>query len=158
MDIIAYQKDRDADLSEFERVYTSLKQKYAAGLTSAIHEQYPQKQGELINTVLEINANLASEVRAFVAKSGEKYDPDAVKHLTDDLIKYQEEYAKIKNSQDMKTTLEMILHEDQSKSKNLKFEMNLYIALLVLGIVTILSYIFWMAMPSLPTLPLTAPQ
>ena len=141
MDIIAYQKQRDSELNEFETQYSELKEKYFSALDSAIQEKEPEKQAQLINTVLEINSNLASEVRAFVAKLGDSYDPKAIAHLTDDLIKYQEEYTKIKQSQDMKTTLESILDEDKIKLKNMNFQFKLYIAGLIIGIFIILWYI-----------------
>jgi DNA-directed RNA polymerase subunit F len=157
MDIKAYQIQRDADLKEFETQYSELKNKYTSALRSAVQAD-PQQQSQLINTILEINSNLASEVRAFVAKTGDTYDPSEIQHLTDDLQKYQEEYTKIKQSQDMTETLKMVLNEDQDKIKNMRFQFNLYIALLGIGIVIILSYIVWLSMPSLPTLPLPVSQ
>jgi len=157
MDIKAYQIQRDADLKEFETQYSELKNKYTSTLRSAVQAD-PQQQSQLINTILEINSNLASEVRAFVAKTGDTYDPSEIQHLTDDLQKYQEEYTKIKQSQDMTETLKMVLNEDQDKIKNMRFQFNLYIALLGIGIVIILSYIVWLSMPSLPTLPLPVSQ
>jgi hypothetical protein len=149
MDIISYQKQRDADLKEFEEQYGALKEKYMAAISSAVYEDDIQKQAEFVKTVLELNANLSSEVRAFVSKIGDNYDPKAVQHLTDDLIKYQEEYASIQHANDMTKTLEMILHEDQSKIKDIRFQFNLYIGLLIIGIAIILFYIFWLSMPSL---------
>ena len=151
MDIISYQKQRDSDLKEFEDQYSALKEKYTTAISSAAYEDDIQKQAEFIKTVLEINTNLASEVRAFVAKIGDDYDPKAVQHLTDDLIKYQEEYASIQHATDMTKTLEMILHADQSKINDMRFQFNIYIGLLLIGIATILFYIFWLSMPSLPT-------
>ena len=158
MDIKAFEKQRDAELNTFDTEYNSLKQKYTGALNDAIHEEDPQKQAELVTYILEINSNLASEVRAFVSNLGEKYDPKAIQHLTDDLVKYQEEYTKIKQSNDMVKTLELILHADNNKLKGLKFQMNLYVGLLILGIAIIIMLIFWMSIPSLPSLPNPAPQ
>jgi hypothetical protein len=151
MDIIAFEKQRESDLKQFESTYAELRDKYMRTLAEAVNELDPQKQGDLINTVLEINTNLSAELRAFIA-GHETYNSDDVKKLTDDLVRYQEEHTKIKQSEDMKKTLEMILNEDQNKLNDMKFQFNIYIGLLVLGIVTILFYIFWLSIPSLPTM------
>lgn len=143
MDIIAYQKQRDSELAEFEHQYSMLKEKYTETLSEASNEQDIQKQAELIKTVLEINSNLASDVRAFISKTHTDYDPKSVQHLTDDLVKYQEEYLKIQQAEDMTKTLNMILNEDHKKVTDMKFMLNLYIGIIITGIITILFYIFW---------------
>jgi hypothetical protein len=147
MDIIAYQKQRDSDLAEFEQQYSILKQKYTETLSQASHEQDIEKQAELIKNVLEINSNLAADVRAFISKTHTDYDPKSVQHLTDDLVKYQEEYLKIQQSNDMNTTLNMILNEDHKKVSDMKLNLNVYIGIIITGIITILVYIFLSFMP-----------
>ena len=155
MDLIQYQKERDSELSDFEKKYSSQKQKYSQALTDAIYEKDPQKQGQLVQHILDVNSELASEVRAFVAKQhdGSNYDPKAVSHLTDELIKYQSEYTKIKNTSDMITTLKMILEDDKSKVSDLKFQFNIFLGILILSIITIIFMIFKMSFTSMIATP-----
>ena len=97
MDLVAFQKKRDNELSEFENDYFSQKQKYIAVISNAISETDPANQTELVDQILEINKELSSLVRDFISKQtqGTGYDEKSVLDLTNELIKYQQEYDQI---------------------------------------------------------------
>jgi hypothetical protein len=144
MDIIQYQKSRDAESAAFQTEYDALKAKYVSTLTDAAYEQDPQKQAQLVQQVLQINAELASEVRAFIAKTSDKtgYDESILTQISDDLTKYQNEYSEIKSSSDMVVTLQKILDGNTKKLEKVRAEYNIYLILLVLGIIILLYLIF----------------
>jgi hypothetical protein len=144
MDIIQYQKSRDAESALFQKEYDLLKVKYLSTLSAAAYEQDPQKQSQLVQQVLQINAELASEVRAFIAKTSNKqgYDESILTQISDDLTKYQNEYSEIKSSSDMVVTLQKILDGNTKKLEKVRAEYNIYLILLVLGIIILLYLIF----------------
>ena len=145
MDIIQYQKSRDAESDAFQKAYDAMKVKYLSTLTAAAYEQDPQKQAQLVQSVLQLNAELASEVRAFIASDiGQKkgYDESLLTKISNDLTKYQNEYNDIKSSSDMVATLQKILDANTKTLEKVKAEYNIYLILLILGILVLLYLIF----------------
>lgn len=144
MDIIAYQDQRDKELATFGREYTNLKELYQSALSAAIAEQDPVSQANEIKRVLQINGELASLFRAFIAKHGdtEGYNPVILRQISDDLIKYQNQYAEIQKSTDRVTTMQKILNEDKEKLQSLKQEYNIYLGLILIAIIIVLFLIF----------------
>lgn len=144
MDIIQYQKSRDAESALFQKEYDMLKLKYNETLSNAAYETDPQKQAQLVQSVLQLNAELASEVRAFIAKISDKsgYDESLLTKISDDLTKYQNEYSEIKSSSDMVVTLQKILDANTKTLEKVRAEYNIYLILLVLGILILLYLIF----------------
>ncbi len=144
MDIIEYQKSRDKELQEFQESYGQLKARYSTLLSDAIYEQDPQKQAELVNSVLQVNSELASEVRAFISKAGDDsgYDPKTLDNLTADLLKFQQEYEEVRKSNDMVKTLDMILNQQKHKFEQITSQFNWLLGLLILAIVVVIFLIF----------------
>ncbi len=144
MDIIQYQKDRDAELAQFQKSYNDLKTKYSSLLSEAVNEQDPANQASLVQQILQVNAELSSEVRAFIAQSGQKegYDPKVLSEINQDLVTYQNQYAEIKGTQDMTVTLQNILNAKENEVQSLRSRYNIFIGILVLAILVILFLIF----------------
>jgi hypothetical protein len=144
MDIIAYQDQRDKELATFGREYTNLKELYESALASAIAEQDPVAQVNEIKRVLQLNGELASLFRAFIAKHGDTqgYNPVILRQISDDLAKYQNQYDEIQKSSDRVTTMKKIRDEDKEKLQGLKQEYNIYLGLILIAILIVLFLIF----------------
>jgi hypothetical protein len=144
MDIIAYQEQRDKELATFGREYSNTKELYRAALSAAIAEQDPVAQVNEIKRVLQINGELASLFRAFIAKNGDTpgYNPIVLRQISDDLAKYQNQYDEIQKSTDRVTTMQKIRDEDKEKLQSMKQEYNIYLGLILLAIVIVLFLIF----------------
>lgn len=143
MDILEHQKARDSDLAEFQHTYSELKTRYGTLLNDAIYEKDIQAQAAIVNQILQVNTELASEVRAFISKSeGKPYDPTILQQLTDDLIKYQQEYDEIKKSEDMEKTLDMIMNQQKHQLDKVITQFNWMMGLLILAIIVVLYLVF----------------
>ena len=144
MDLLAFQKSRDEELSVFEKEYESQKQTYESLISSAISEIDPQEQSTLVQAILDINKNLSTMVHDFVAKQHEglPYNEASVLDLTKDLIKYQQEYDSIRNTSDRVKTLKMILSENRNKLSSMRTQFNILLGVVGLGIVIIVFMIF----------------
>jgi hypothetical protein len=113
--------------------YAETKQKYYDTMREA-QQAGPDKQPELIQHLLDLNSELAKQVREFIAS-----EPDH--NIQPELKKIQQEYLKVKESTDRKKTIDMILNEDQHKIQNMKWQFNLLLFFLGLSIVTIVYMI-----------------
>jgi hypothetical protein len=158
MDLLAFQKSRDKELSDFETEYQSQKQKYAGLISNAIAETDPDGQTVLVQAILDINKELSAQVRDFVSKQsqGTPYDEKSVLGLTNELIKYQKEYESIRSSSDKVTTLKMILNQDTNKLSSMRTQFNVLLAIIGLAIVIIVFMIFKMSITQ--TVSSLAPQ
>jgi hypothetical protein len=147
MDLLAFQKNRDKELSDFETEYESQKQKYTSLISNAIAETDPDGQAVLVQAILDINKELSAQVRDFVSKQsqGTPYDEKSVLGLTNELIKYQKEYESIRSSSDKVTTLKIILNEDRNKLSSMRTQFNILLALIGISILIIIFMIFKMS-------------
>ena len=158
MDIIQFQKQRDTDLAKFKRENEALKEKYANLLSSAVNERDSEKQGELVRQLLDVNSSLASELRYFIATQSQKsVDSKAIDELTQELIAYQQDYDKLQKSKDTTTTLNMILNENNIRVSSMRFQFNVLLAVLLIGILFTIFLIFRTS-GAFPTLMPTQPQ
>ena len=133
--------------------YTSLKEQYYKLIGEALNESNTEKQQEIIKQILDTNTLLATEIRSYISEQTQKpNNPEELQQLTNELLNIQKEFLKIQETKDYKTTLEMILHNDQSKLFNLKTKLNIFLVLLGLSILYILYMIFRLSMPILPTI------
>jgi hypothetical protein len=66
MDVRQFQHQRETNLQDFQGSYEHLKQQYNHMLTSAIAEPDPAQQSKLVQQILQVNAELASQVRDFL--------------------------------------------------------------------------------------------
>jgi hypothetical protein len=133
--------------------YTSLKEQYYKLIGEALNEHDTIKQQDIIKQILDTNTLLATEIRTYISEQTQKpNNPEELQQLTNELLNIQKEFLKIQETKDYKTTLEMILHNDQSKLFNLKTKLNIFLVLLGLSILYILYMIFRLSMPTLPTI------
>lgn len=131
--------------------YTSLKEQYYKLISEALNEHDTIKQQGIIKQILDTNTLLATEIRTYISQETQKpNNPEELQELTNELLNIQKEFLKIQETKDYKTTLEMILHNDQSRLFNLKTKLNIFLVLLGLSIVYILYMIFRLSMPTLP--------
>lgn len=134
MDVKKFQDSRDAELVGFKKQYQFLKGEYASALSAAIKEPDPSQQIILIQRVQQINAQLADELHSIINilnKGTSGFEPKELDDLTNDLIKYQKEYAEIEKSKDKVDTLKLIRHSTSDKLNNATFMYYVYIAILV---------------------------
>jgi hypothetical protein len=133
--------------------YTSLKEQYYKLIAEALNEPNAEKQQDIIKQILDTNTLLATEIRTYVSEQTQKpNNPEELQELTNELLNIQKEFLKIQETKDYKTTLEMILDNNQSKLFNLKTKLNIFLVLLGLSIIYILYMIFRLSMPTLPTI------
>lgn len=131
--------------------YTSLKEQYYKLIAEALNEPNAEKQQDIIKQILDTNTLLATEIRTYISEQTQKpNNPEELQQLTNELLNIQKEFLKIQETKDYKTTLDMILHNDQSKLFNLKTKLNIFLVLLGLSILYILYMIFRLSMPTLP--------
>jgi len=133
--------------------YTSLKEQYYKLIGEALNEDDTIKQEDIIKQILDTNTLLATEIRTYISEQTQKpNNPEELQELTNELLNIQKEFLKIQETKDYKTTLDIILHNDQSKLFNLKTKLNIFLVLLGLSIIYILYMIFRLSMPTLPTI------
>ena len=133
--------------------YTSLKEQYYKLIGEALNESNTEKQQDIVKQILDTNTLLATEIRTYISEQTQSSNnPEELQQLTNELLNIQKEFLKIQETKDYKTTLEMILHNDQSRLFNLKTKLNIFLVLLGLSIVYILYMIFRLSMPTLPTI------
>ena len=135
MDIKQFQDSRKSQLDEFEKQYSYLKSEYSSALKSSITETDPASQQELVTRVQQINEEMSGELRDILGvlnKGAESFDTTTIDKLTEDLIKYQEDYKKIQQSQDRLKTLKLILNTTKSNLVQTTWAYYLYIGLIVL--------------------------
>jgi hypothetical protein len=142
MDISQYQKDRAAELKRFRKEYSDLKSTYSQLLTQAVYETDPGKQAELVKQILSTNSGLAQHVREFVQSSRGKFDPALISELTADIIRYQKEFDAIQSASDKSAALQNILNREKIQLNELHSQFNVWLGVLLGGIVLILILIF----------------
>lgn len=143
MDVKKFQDSRDAELQGFKKQYQFLKGEYASALSAAIKEPDPSQQFTLIQRVQQINAQLAEELRGVINilnKGTTGFEPKELDDLTNDLIKYQKEYAEIEKSKDKVDTLKLIRDSTSENLNNATFMYYVYIAILV-GLSVYVAYL-----------------
>jgi hypothetical protein len=144
MDIVEYQKARDAEIVQFQESYNDLKAKYQSLLSDAVYETDPEKQSALVKQLLDTNASLSAEVREFINQSNQKegYDPEVITAINEDLITYQNQYNEIKSANDKQFTLQSILNEKQNILTGLQSKYKWLIGGLIFTILILLILIF----------------
>jgi transposase-like protein len=148
MDISQVQKQRNVELDKFNQEYSESMQKYHSLLQESVRETDPEKQAVLVSHILDVNSDLAKQVREFI----QTQPKSETTNLTSELLKIQKEYNQIKESADNKKTLEMIFDEDNNKIKKIKWQFDILIFLLLLCILTILYLIVKVSLSTLLTI------
>jgi hypothetical protein len=143
MDVKDFQNSRNAKLAEFKKQYQFLKAEYASTLSSAIKEADPNQQQILIQRSQQINSQLTEELNTMIGsiiKGSNGFDSKELDDLTNDLIKYQKDYAEIEKSKDKVTTLKIIHSTTSEKLRHATFMYYFYI-LILLGLCIYVSYL-----------------
>jgi hypothetical protein len=145
MEVREFQDSRKAELDDFQKQYTSLKQQYSSTLSSAINESDPEKQQELIGEIQQLNSQIAEEVRGILGvlnKGTDTFDPKTLDSLTADLIKYQKDYAEIEKTKDRVNTLKLIHAGSLKDLESATYWYYIYIAVLIL-LCIIIAFQVW---------------
>ena len=143
MEVKSFQDSRNAELDSFQKRYRFLKSEYSSTLASAINETDANEQQILVKRVQDINKQLTEELHGIIAslnKGSTGFNPKKLEDLTEELIKYQHDYAEIEKSNDKVTTLKMILNTTAQKLENATWMYYVYISLL--GILAL--YLFYL--------------
>jgi hypothetical protein len=142
MDINKYQKEREIALKAFRKEYEDMKIQYSQLLSQAIYESEPSKQAELVKQILATNSGLAQHVRDFIQSSRDKFDSKMISELTADIIRYQQEYQAIQQASDKTKALNDVLNKEKNELKTIHEQFNIWLGLLLGGIVVVLFLIF----------------
>ena len=164
MDVQRFRDSRETDLKAFKDEYAFLKTSYASALASAIRETDPQKQQELIQQVLQANADMSDRVREMLGtltKGQQGFNPADVNALTKELIQYQQEYAEIEQSREKVNTLKRIHTTNTQIVQSETVLYNLYIVVFVVLVFAVAYLVFrtealraiTQTVQQLPTLP-----
>jgi len=135
MEIREFRHSRDKKIQEFKDEYNSLKTGYSETLLLAIQETDPSQQQILLNKVLDLNSSLSELLRSFIAeinKGTDKFNPKDLDELMQDLINYQKQYNEIQKSKDKLETLKIIYAQNRDKLKEVTFQYNALIIILIL--------------------------
>lgn len=159
MEVQRFRDSRATELADFKKQYDFLRTEYSSALSSAIAEKDPAKQQELIQQVLSLNTRMAEELRGILGtlnKGAKGFDPKELNALTEDLIQYQKEYAKIEQAQDKVNTLKQIRETTAGKLEKATVMYHMYLILFIVLTATAVFFIFkteWArrAVATLPT-------
>jgi hypothetical protein len=147
MDIQQYQLDRQQDFQAFKTQYDDLKAQYISFLNQAVYDS------SKIQNVLDINKSLVTLVTEFIAESQDKFDTKTIDDLTQQIILYQQEYQKIKDSREKSKTLINILNKENSRLEFIQSEFNTYLWVLFGCIIFLIILIFRVPSARLPEVP-----
>jgi hypothetical protein len=147
MDIRQYQLDRQQDFQAFKTQYDDLKARYISSLTQAVYDS------SKVQDVLDANKSLVTLVTDFIAESQDKFDTKTIEDLTQQIILYQQEYQKIKDSREKSKTLIEILNKENSRLEYIQTEFNTYLWILFGCIVFLIFLIFRVPSVKLPEVP-----
>ena len=147
MDIRQYQLDREQDFQAFKTQYDDLKARYISSLTQAVYDS------SKVQDVLDANKSLVTLVTDFIAESQDKFDTKTIEDLTQQIILYQQEYQKIKDSREKSKTLIEILNKENSRLEYIQTEFNTYLWILFACIVFLIFLIFRVPSVKLPEVP-----
>lgn len=144
MDIKQFQDSRNSKFADFQKAYNFLKTQYSGALLSAIQENDPAAQQQLVSTVLEINSELSSQIREILgelSKGDTTFDPTTIDALTTDLIDYQKQYHEITQRKDKLQTMKLIYASNRDKLETATNMYNIYLGGLILLIFIIIFLI-----------------
>ena len=108
MDVKAFEQARSEKLDGYKKDYEQLKRDYMVTVDSAIQESDPKSQNDLIQSVLSMNTQLSEFLKEMIAdvnKGENSINSLTVTELNRELLKYQQEFQEVKESQDKITTL-----------------------------------------------------
>lgn len=134
MDIQKLVDGRNSNIKEFQSSYDELKSLYTSSVLAAIDEKDPAKQQELIQTVLNTNAELVAQIREMVStisSTPSKYNSKTIHELTEEIIEYQTQHQELNHHKDRISTLEMIATSTHKKLSDATTMFNIYLFALI---------------------------
>jgi hypothetical protein len=108
MDVKAFEKTRSDKLDAYKKEYNDFKRDYSTTVDAAIQEGDPKQQNELIQNVLSINSQMSDFLRTMIEdinKGDSSINSTTVQELNAQLVKYQQEFQAVKESEDKIKTL-----------------------------------------------------
>jgi len=103
-------------------------QEYKRLVLAAIKEKNSEKQQDLIQRILQTNADISQDIRDQLAKLHSKpSSADMIQNLTEQLLEYQKQYKEIHQSNDKIVTLRMIYADNKQKLEQAESMYNLYL-------------------------------
>ena len=81
-------------------------------------------------------------MREFIQGSRDKFDPKMISELTADIIRYQQDYEAIQHASDKSKALNEVLNKEKIELKSIHEQFNIWLGLLLGGIVIVLFLIF----------------
>ena len=122
---------------------------YKRLLLSSIQEPDPEKQQELIQQVLEVNADMSNDIRQQLQTLHSKKGPtDGLQDLTNKLLEFQKQYSEIQQSGDKVTTLRMIYADNKQRLSQAESMYNIYVIGIVVLCLLVTLLIFQTALKS----------
>lgn len=143
MDVKAFEKTRNDKLDAYKKEYSEKKRDYTFTMDAAIQEGDPKAQNELIQTVLFMNTQLSDFLKEMISdinKGDNSINSATVNQLNGELIKYQQEFQAVKESEDKIKTLK-ILQGTTSGLVDTALK-TYYIYLVVIGLLILISVYF----------------
>ena len=140
MDVKAFEKTRADKLDAYKKEYSEKKHDYTVTMDAAIQEGDPKAQNDLIQAVLSMNTELSEFVRTMIgdiSKGSDSINSTTVNQLNADLIKYQQEFEEVKQSQDKIKTLKKLQGINSGLANSALS--SYYIYLTIIGILTVIS-------------------
>jgi hypothetical protein len=139
MEVQAFEKMRADKLNEYKKGYEIIKRDYSTTMDAAIQEGDPKEQNDLIEKVLSLNSELSEFLRAIIAdlnKGQNSISSTTVSQLSAELIKYQQEFQAVKESEDKIKTLKIL----QGTNAGLADEAvkTYYFYLAIIGLLTVI--------------------
>ena len=155
MEVKEFRDSRKIELDEFQKKYTFLKKEYSKTLSRAIQEKDSSVQDQLIAQVKQINSQLVEEIRLILSvlnKGSDKFEPKTLDDLTNDLIKYQKEYAELEKTRDRVNTLKLIKTNTLERLNSETWSFYLYVSILVLLCFFIVFFVIRSSFVRLPSI------
>ena len=143
MDVKAFEQARAEKLNAYKKEYSDKKHDYTFTMDAAIQEADPKAQNDLIQAVLSMNTELSDFLKEMIAdvnKGENSINALTVTELNRELLKYQQEFQAVKQSQDKITTLRKLKATNEGLADSAVKTYYIYLA--VLGILILLCVYF----------------
>ena len=135
MDVKAFEKMRTDKLHAYKKEYDVFKRDYSTTMDAAIQEGDPKSQNELIQNVLSINSQMSDFLRTMIEdinKGDNSINSTTVKELNAQLVKYQQEFQAVKESEDKIKTLKILQGTSKGLANQAITTYYIYLAIIML--------------------------
>ena len=135
MDVKAFEKARNDKLNGYKKEYSEKKRDYTVTMDAAIQESDPKAQNDLIQTVLYMNTQLSDFLKEMIQdvnQGDNSINSTTVNELNSELVKYQQEFQEVKDSEDKIKTLKMLQATNSGLASTAIRTYYIYLAVIVL--------------------------